>query len=383
MWALGLIAAEMFLGKTLFPARDETDMMRHIHSTVGQPSVKMLETGVFAKTYYFHLKQMDQWLFKPASQEPLRRVVKSLDDLLTIHPNTGNNPSVSRDHLLFVDMIKKMLDVDQETRLKPEELLCHPFLTMSHLLGWDPYYYTDSYNVLSRVFGIPPLVVVVRPVVSYIRVVPVQPVPLAIVQDPAFPVGVGVNVENQDGQIQERVVNEPTQAPISSSKRQREEDVNHYDERKEVDEAVMNLLALRTPNSSDPPAIPPVKRRKLCHDNSVDQKSSKKESTKRLLDHIDSSPARRTSVSGYQTEVLLSGTSDGAFVSKKRQREDTDNPPTKRRKFGDSAYNTLVIVIKTPEVDISTTRLSEKRPREEEEESSSLSKRRRPSADPD
>lgn len=33
----------------------------------------------------------------------------------------------------FVDLIKQMLEVDPDRRCSPEQALCHPFLTMSHL----------------------------------------------------------------------------------------------------------------------------------------------------------------------------------------------------------------------------------------------------------
>ncbi|KAI9999623.1 hypothetical protein NQD34_018336 [Periophthalmus magnuspinnatus] len=35
MWSVGCIAAQMFLGAPLFPARDEQDMMKLIVETVG------------------------------------------------------------------------------------------------------------------------------------------------------------------------------------------------------------------------------------------------------------------------------------------------------------------------------------------------------------
>uniref|UniRef100_A0A3Q3H1X7 Protein kinase domain-containing protein n=1 Tax=Labrus bergylta TaxID=56723 RepID=A0A3Q3H1X7_9LABR len=106
MWSLGLTAAELAVGYPLYPGNMDYDVLSFIIATQGQlPD----HTGCRPED------TRDFWL-------------SSLDDLEELmEVNRGHNS----DHGLLVDLIKKMMHLDQDQRIKPQEVLQHPFLTGS------------------------------------------------------------------------------------------------------------------------------------------------------------------------------------------------------------------------------------------------------------
>uniref|UniRef100_A0A3Q3H1Y8 Protein kinase domain-containing protein n=1 Tax=Labrus bergylta TaxID=56723 RepID=A0A3Q3H1Y8_9LABR len=91
MWSLGLTAAELAVGYPLYPGNMDYDVLSFI----------IYETGCRPED------TRDFWL-------------SSLDDLEELmEVNRGHNS----DHGLLVDLIKKMMHLDQDQRIKPQELL--------------------------------------------------------------------------------------------------------------------------------------------------------------------------------------------------------------------------------------------------------------------
>ncbi|XP_051912188.1 homeodomain-interacting protein kinase 2-like [Hippocampus zosterae] len=140
IWSLGCIAAELFMGKALFPSSDEFDMMRHILRVIGKPPDHLLNTGVYTKQYFRHYlakngkKTENLWMFKSKLYSPSCKpcTLNSLYDLLEgCDEQTGEDV----DRRSFVDLLVKMLQLDPDERIKPNQILQHPFITMSHLLG--------------------------------------------------------------------------------------------------------------------------------------------------------------------------------------------------------------------------------------------------------
>ncbi|KAM7371094.1 hypothetical protein PAMP_010589 [Pampus punctatissimus] len=146
MWSLGLTAAELALGFTLYPGETEYDVLRFIKQTQGQPANYLLDCGLVS-TYYFNKLQNGQrrWRFKKPrefayetgynARETRRIKLKSLDELEKfVVVKSGHQ----RDQRLFIDLVKKMLELDPDHRIKPLEVLQHPFFNNGILQSPHP-----------------------------------------------------------------------------------------------------------------------------------------------------------------------------------------------------------------------------------------------------
>uniref|UniRef100_A0A8P4GH69 Protein kinase domain-containing protein n=1 Tax=Dicentrarchus labrax TaxID=13489 RepID=A0A8P4GH69_DICLA len=96
MWSLGLVAAELATGSPLYPGDTDYDVLRFILETQGQPA------------------DDQRWMCQR---------LKSLDDLEHLMMDSDHQT----EQRLLVDLIKRMLELDPEQRIKPLEVLQHPF----------------------------------------------------------------------------------------------------------------------------------------------------------------------------------------------------------------------------------------------------------------
>ncbi|KAM7371086.1 hypothetical protein PAMP_010582 [Pampus punctatissimus] len=146
MWSLGLTAAELALGFALYPGHTDYDMLTFIMETQGQPADYLLSSGN-GTNFYFH-KQWDsqpQWRFKNLQEFAYEtgyngtetRVIKlkALDDLENI---IAMKMGHQRDQRLFIDLVKKMLELDPDHRIKPLAVLQHPFFNNGILQSPHP-----------------------------------------------------------------------------------------------------------------------------------------------------------------------------------------------------------------------------------------------------
>jgi len=154
MWSLGCVAAELFLGWPLYPGPSEYDQIRYIIQTEGHPDQRLLLSASPTKRgRYFRrllnsvsgqfewmLKSQDEYereSAKARKEEGKRYVFNHLEEIALVNfpGNLSGNEQIAEriDRAVFVDLLKKMLDLDPSRRIKPGDMLRHPFFTFTHM----------------------------------------------------------------------------------------------------------------------------------------------------------------------------------------------------------------------------------------------------------
>lgn len=136
MWSLGVLTAELATGRHLYPGDAGYDVLNLIVKTQGQPADYLLDQGQATRNFFVqNTRGQPRWLFLRPRHFEIRTgyratdrrnmKLRSLDDLRKFMLLDTNNQN---DQLLLIDLIKKMMDLDPERRIKPQEVLKHPFL---------------------------------------------------------------------------------------------------------------------------------------------------------------------------------------------------------------------------------------------------------------
>ncbi|KAK3611033.1 hypothetical protein CHS0354_022001 [Potamilus streckersoni] len=153
MWSLGCVIAELFLGWPLYPGSSEYDQIRYISQTQGLPAEHMLSNAT--KTTRFFIRENTDsnypfWRLKTPEEHEAETKIKSkearkyifncLDDMAQINVPTdleGSELLAEKvDRREFIDLLKRMLTLDQERRITPGEALNHHFITITHLIDY-------------------------------------------------------------------------------------------------------------------------------------------------------------------------------------------------------------------------------------------------------
>jgi serine/threonine protein kinase len=163
MWSLGCVIAELFLGWPLYPGASEYDQIRFITTTQGYPSNAMLKYGI--KTSRFFYKNADNYRLKTEAEvekegvcrpkETRKYIFSQLEDIMMVHVYCDENPfnfiSERDDRVAFVELLRKMLSIDQTFRMSPTNALNHHFVTMRHLeeISHTTEYFEESKNSMA------------------------------------------------------------------------------------------------------------------------------------------------------------------------------------------------------------------------------------------
>lgn len=149
MWSLGCVIAELFLGWPLYPGSSEYDQIRYISQTQGLPNEHMLNQAT--KTTRFFYRETDStypfWRLKSPEEHEAETNIKSkearkyifncLDDMAQVNVPTDLEGAEllaeKADRREFIDLLKRMLTLDQERRITPGEALNHNFVSLNHL----------------------------------------------------------------------------------------------------------------------------------------------------------------------------------------------------------------------------------------------------------
>ncbi|XP_070550839.1 homeodomain-interacting protein kinase 2-like isoform X2 [Ptychodera flava] len=149
MWSLGCVIAELFLGWPLYPGSSEYDQIRYISQTQGLPAEHLLSAAT--KTTRFFRRDINSeyplWRLKTPDEHEAESHIKSkearkyifncLDDMANVNFPTDLDGSErlaeKADRREFIDLLKRMLTIDADKRIRPAEALNHPFISLSHL----------------------------------------------------------------------------------------------------------------------------------------------------------------------------------------------------------------------------------------------------------
>lgn len=151
MWSFGCIVAELYLGLPIFPGSSEYNQLTRIIEAVGNIPDYMIVSGKHGHRYFnrsrsdlaseFHytLKDIKQYSQeRKKSEKPSKRYFSTfnLDELILKYPMprsknlTGldeEKEMKARYHLL--DFLKKVLIIDPQKRMTPQEAIKHPFIS--------------------------------------------------------------------------------------------------------------------------------------------------------------------------------------------------------------------------------------------------------------
>ncbi|XP_064204705.1 homeodomain-interacting protein kinase 4-like [Anguilla rostrata] len=150
MWSLGCVMGEMAIGRMVFPSLCELDLAHSIFGTRGMPSAAMLSSGIKTKKFFDRVetsKGVYGWQLKPYNGRQLFSGTQSLRgyapvnlDLLRNMEELEHGSEVQdfaelADRRSLVDLLNRMLVLEPEKRVGPNQALWHPFLTLKHLSG--------------------------------------------------------------------------------------------------------------------------------------------------------------------------------------------------------------------------------------------------------
>nr|CAB3493514.1 unnamed protein product [Digitaria exilis] len=128
MWSVGCTLFELYTGKVLFPGKTNNDMLRLHMELRGAFPKKMLRKGAFTKEHfdqdfnYFHEKDLVTKMI--VKRHPVMSI-KRLDvsSLVSSFPDEDLKMLSN-----FNDLLKKILVLDPDKRLKVEQALSHQFV---------------------------------------------------------------------------------------------------------------------------------------------------------------------------------------------------------------------------------------------------------------
>lgn len=152
MWSLGCVIAELFLGWPLYPGSSEYDQIRYIIQTQGLPTDHMLNNATKTTRFFVHgtgscypfwrLKTPEEHEQETniKSKEVRKYIFNCLDDMAQINLPlnlVGSELLAEKaDRKEFINLLKRMLILNQEHRITPNEALNHNFVTMNHLADY-------------------------------------------------------------------------------------------------------------------------------------------------------------------------------------------------------------------------------------------------------
>merc|ERR1712150_111134 len=138
MWSLGCTLVEIHTGNPLFPGADEIDQMHQIVRILGLPPKHILDKAPATKKY-FHRNRDGSYSLKPKKDGSLEPEKTTIDEVIGIRTGgpEGSQPRATKplksEYEKFKNLILRMLTLNPESRITPQEVLQHDFFRRTSL----------------------------------------------------------------------------------------------------------------------------------------------------------------------------------------------------------------------------------------------------------
>eukprot|EP00163_Fabomonas_tropica_P030479 TRINITY_DN689_c0_g1_i1.p1 TRINITY_DN689_c0_g1~~TRINITY_DN689_c0_g1_i1.p1 ORF type:complete len:722 (-),score=145.29 TRINITY_DN689_c0_g1_i1:105-2270(-) len=142
MWSLGCIMVEMHTGEPLFAGTNEVEQLYKICEIMGLPDEQMIMNSpkVQNQKMFFERRENAKgkltWQTK-GDGRGVRMTKKDLDTIVGVYTGgpggrRANEPGHTvTDYLKFRDLVRRMLELNPDKRIRPHEALKHPFFTIT------------------------------------------------------------------------------------------------------------------------------------------------------------------------------------------------------------------------------------------------------------
>ncbi|XP_004075909.1 homeodomain-interacting protein kinase 1 isoform X1 [Oryzias latipes] len=144
MWGVGCVLVFLYVADNFFSVTCEYQMMRRIVELLGQPEDRLLFAGIYTEKFFMQEEAAGGKTWRLMTEEEYSFVnntevqqdwsffvpPNSLDGLVNMYPKED---AEHVDRLAFVDLVKRLLDLDGDQRISPSDALQQQFITRSHL----------------------------------------------------------------------------------------------------------------------------------------------------------------------------------------------------------------------------------------------------------
>uniref|UniRef100_A0A3P9J7S4 Protein kinase domain-containing protein n=1 Tax=Oryzias latipes TaxID=8090 RepID=A0A3P9J7S4_ORYLA len=140
MWALGMVLACVYCGYYLFLSSTEYETIRAMVHIFGLPEADVLHRANY-KDAFFTRDNGDWRLCTPEEYTEITgNRVRYMNPVIDFDAMTDKHRNMYEmhdddDHKAFIDLLKRMLEVNPQHRITPSQALEHDFITMKHLAG--------------------------------------------------------------------------------------------------------------------------------------------------------------------------------------------------------------------------------------------------------
>ncbi|KAK2954970.1 putative Dual specificity protein kinase YAK1 [Blattamonas nauphoetae] len=159
VWSLGCVAAELFIGRPLFPGTSQFDQLFCICEMLGEVPQSMIERGWNRDKYFrqepvsgsskMRWRMMTPGEYRTANPPtpmhcPHSYILNSVAATIDLHATRllSQNERSNRakaDRRPFIDFLQRLLVIDPLQRLTAKQALCHPFITQRPFTSsWQP-----------------------------------------------------------------------------------------------------------------------------------------------------------------------------------------------------------------------------------------------------